>query len=268
MAKKTPNRPAQRPVPKVAVAPASPDGPNRKVRKEEARREREALQRKMARRRYVRWGVVAVVVLAAAAVGTAFALSGGSTKSAANKPTPSASPTLDNMQTGDAPWNAGQAGLLERVKAIGVPVAASEQLAFHHHDLVAIYVNGHKVTVPIGVGIGTNDGQTISFYTSIHTHDTSGVVHIESPVQRTFTLGNFFDVWGVTFSSTNIGGYANSGNKQIRVYLNGKLFTGDPRSIALTQHQYVVVTYGTKAELPKIAATYPGTISTSCSPDC
>ena len=267
MAKKTSNRPPQRAVPKVAVAPASPDGPNRKVRKEEARRQREALQRKIARRRFIRWGVVAIIVLAAIGVGTAIALNQGSNK-AATGPSPTPSHTLDDMQTGDVPWNAGQAGLLERVKAIGIPFAATEQLVFHHHDLVNVYVNGHKVTIPVGVGIGTNDGQTISFYASMHTHDTSGIVHIESPTERKFTLGDFFDVWGVSFSPTNIGGYEASGGKQIRVYLNGKPYTGDPRDLALDQHDDVYVTFGTKAQLPKIQATYPATISTSCSPDC
>ena len=54
--------------PKVSVALATDDGPNRKVRKEEARREREALQRKIARRGYLRWGAAGLVVVAIAAV--------------------------------------------------------------------------------------------------------------------------------------------------------------------------------------------------------
>ena len=51
-----------------AVAPATPGGPNRLARKEEARRQREALRRKMARRRGLRIGgaVVAFVVVVAA----------------------------------------------------------------------------------------------------------------------------------------------------------------------------------------------------------
>jgi hypothetical protein len=267
MAKKTPNRPAERAVPKVAVAPASPDGPNRKVRKEEARRQREVLQRKIARRKFFRWGAAIVVVLVAAGVGTAIFLNSGS--STPSKTGQSPSPTLVGMQTGLAPWNRGEDGLLQRDRAIGIPFAATEQLVFHHHDLLQIFVNGHKVAVPLGIGIGTNAAGQISFYTSMHTHDTSGIVHIESPIQRTFTLGNFFDVWGVTFSSKNIGGYEASGDKQIRVYLNGKPYTGDPRNLPLTQHDDVVVTYGTKAQLPHpIPVTYPATISTTCSPDC
>jgi hypothetical protein len=47
-------------------------------------------------------------------------------------------------------------------------------------------------------------------FSPIHTHDTSGIVHIESPTVRPFTLGQFFDVWGVRFTSDCIGGDCNS----------------------------------------------------------
>ena len=35
-----------------------------------------------------------------------------------------------------------------------------------------------------------------SCFAWLHTHAADGVVHIESPTKRTYTLGNFFDVWG------------------------------------------------------------------------
>ena len=266
MAKKTPDRPAQ-PVPKVAVAPASPDGPNRKVRKEEARRQREALQRKIARRRTLRWGIAAAVVLVAIGVGTAIALSGGSSK---KTPTgPSASPTLVGMQTGLAPWNAGHDGLKERLQAMGFPVLSAEALAFHHHNLIQIFIDGKPVTVPAYIGINNTGPPSQEFITVLHTHDASGIVHIESPVAKTFTLGDFFNVWGVSFSSSNIGGYQNAGNKQVRVFLDGKPYAGDPRNLALTQHEDVVITYGTKAQLPKpIPITYSSTLSPSCAGSC
>jgi hypothetical protein len=34
----------------------------------------------------------------------------------------------------------------------------------------------------------------------MHTHDESGVIHIESAVARNYTLGEFFDIWGKTFN--------------------------------------------------------------------
>ena len=103
----------------------------------------------------------------------------------------------------------------------------------------------------------------------LHTHDTSGIIHVESPVQRAYTLGQFFDVWGVRFSSTCIGGYCTSGNKLVRVFLSGKPYAGDPRGLLLKQHEEIVVTYGTKAELPTpIPSDYSGSISSTCQPGC
>jgi len=38
----------------------------------------------------------------------------------------------------------------------------------------------------------------------LHTHDASGVIHVEYEQPRDFTLKEFFDVWNVTFSMTKI----------------------------------------------------------------
>jgi hypothetical protein len=248
--------------PKVAVAPASPDGPNRKVRKEDARRQREALQRKASRRKLYRWGVAAVIVIAVAVTGTLVALN----QSNSSKPTGNPSPaTLTGMQHTEAPWTSGTLGLKQRLQAIGLPVLSQEALAFHIHMLLQVYVNGKAVPVPQGIGID----EVQQFITVLHTHDATGVIHVESATQTTYTLGEFMNVWGVPFSSSTLGAYSNSGDKQVRVFLNGKPFTGDPTGLTLKQHELIVVTYGTTKQLPNpIPKTYSGTISQSCAPGC
>ncbi len=60
--------------PQVSVKPATPGGPNRQARKDEARRQREALHRKMARRRFLRITTMVIVVLVVAAAATTFVL--------------------------------------------------------------------------------------------------------------------------------------------------------------------------------------------------
>ena len=77
----------------------------------------------------------------------------------------------------------------------------------------------------------------------LHTHDRSGVIHIESPTTRDYTLGQFFGVWGVRLSKTCIGGLCSS--TPIHVWVNGIRFLGDPTGLVLASHQEIVVAYGT-----------------------
>jgi hypothetical protein len=265
MAKKSRSQTAPPGTPRVSVAPATPDGPNRKVRKEEARKQREALQRKASRRKYYRWGVAAVIVVAVAITGTAVALN--------QKSSPSSGPTtpaaLQGMQHTEAPWTNGVQGLKQRLDALGLPALSQEALAFHIHMLLQVYVDGKPVQVPQAIGINDVGNPQDQFLTVLHTHDPTGVIHVESPSQTNYTLGEFFDVWGVPFSSSQLGAYSNSGGKQIRVFLNGNPFTSDPRGLLLKQHEDIVVTYGTQKQLPDpIPSTYSGSISTSCAPGC
>ena len=150
---------------------------------------------------------------------------------------------------------------MTRADDIGLPALGQE--TFHHHDLLQIIVHGQNVPVPVDIGI------TSSSAASMHTHDTSGIMHLESDSPYPFTLGNFFDVWGVRLTRSCIGGYCSAGSNQLRVYLNGDAVGGNPRTIRLGQHHDVVVTFGTNAELPNpIPADYSGSISSVCAPSC
>jgi hypothetical protein len=133
----------------------------------------------------------------------------------------------------------------------GVQSNSSEQVLFHVHAHLAMYINGTPKLLPYGVGIvppyqlqQTATGSFVAGGTKyywLHTHDETGVIHIESPVQRTYTLGNFFDLWHVPLSTTQIG--PNKG--KITAFLNGKAYTGDPRNIPLTAHNVIQLDLGT-----------------------
>jgi hypothetical protein len=158
--------------------------------------------------------------------------------------------------TGPAPWPANIGQLHARLSAIGLPSLGAEGTRLHIHQHLDVYVHGRRVTVPAGIGIGIQGSQV--FFSPLHTHDATGVVHVESPVVKTFTLGQFLAVWGVRFTSRCLGGYCTHGADRIRVYSEGKLVGGDPRALPLQEHEEIVVTYGTKAELPKpITSSYP-----------
>jgi hypothetical protein len=117
-----------------------------------------------------------------------------------------------------------------------------------------IFVDGNPVTVPQHIGIAGDK----SFLAELHTHHATGVIHFESPTQANFTLGQFFDVWGVYFTKSCIGSLCNSGDKTLRVFANGKPVSGDPTKLDFKEHREIVVAYGTRKELPSpIPSAYP-----------
>jgi hypothetical protein len=160
---------------------------------------------------------------------------------------------LPGLMTGKVPWGPNDGpGLKERLKAIGLDTLPHEAFKLHIHERMAILVNGHFVYVPAGIGIDANG----KFITELHTHDTSGIIHVEAPGKRTFTLGQFFDVWGLRFSSSCLGGYCTSGKKRVWVWTNGKEVLGDPRKVVFTERLSIVVAYGTLASVPKPIPTH------------
>jgi hypothetical protein len=166
--------------------------------------------------------------------------------------TASESGALPGMQTGPAPWLPEIKNLRARLKAINLPALGAEGEALHIHQHLDIFVNGKPVTVPAGIGINMD----ARFISQLHTHDMSGVIHVESDQVRDFTLGQFFDVWGVRFTNDCIGGYCAKGNDKLRVFSDGKPISGDPRSLVLSTHQIIAVVYGGVESTPPIRTTY------------
>jgi len=185
-------------------------------------------------------GIVALV--AAAAV---VALFGPHRDGAAAAPVRGAG--LPGELTGPAPWPANTGRLRARLRALGLPALGREGSALHIHQHLDVFVHGRRITVPAGIGISGAEG----FISPLHTHDASGVVHVESPQVRTFTLGELFGVWGVRLTPRCLGGYCAGGSDRLRVFADGRPFRGDPRVLPLAPHAEIVVALGTSAELPR-----------------
>jgi hypothetical protein len=123
----------------------------------------------------------------------------------------------------------------------------------HIHQHLDIFVHGEPVVVPASIGIDP----AMRWLSAIHTHDTRGVIHVESPIMADFTLGQFFDTWGVRFTHDCLGGYCADASSTLAVYVNGAKYEGDPRRLTLAAHQEIAVVYGTEAEGPaEIPATF------------
>ena len=181
--------------------------------------------------------VVAVAAVAAAVVAVVVARGGDDNSSASSGAAQPAN--LVGLQTGPAPWNPGLDTLPDRLDAVGVSDLTVEGEVVHIHQHLDIFVNGKRMPVPANIGI--YDDQ---FLTELHTHDPSGIMHLESPVAEHFTLGQFFGVWGVRLNADCVGGYC----RQVTpwtVYVNGQPYSGDPATLDLKSHQEIAFVIGT-----------------------
>src|SRR5437870_966872 len=153
--------------------------------------------------------------------------------------------SLAHPSTSDPPWAPEIAHLRDRLAMLGIPALSAEGEVLHIHQHLDIWVRGQPVEVPGGIGINAGQG----FLSPLHTHNTTGVIHIESPAQRSFTLGQFFDIWGVGLSRDCLGGYCAKGQEALRTFVGCRPFAGDPRSAGLTAHEEILLAFGTASQL-------------------
>lgn len=156
---------------------------------------------------------------------------------------------------------------------------------YHVHAFVGLYVNGQQVVIPDAIGIVHAAGDMFDssvnwpnqeiygdcFY-HIHTHDDSGMVHLEdfNPLGLTrndtmFTTGEMFDIWGVQVNAMQFGPFSGP----MTIYTSGQfsradqcigsgasslcevgsnmysLYTGDPMSIPFYSHEVIWIEIGT-----------------------
>jgi len=149
------------------------------------------------------------------------------------------------------PWNKNTATMDGRLKKIGVQQLPTEGSLLHIHQHLDIYNNGKHVTVPALIGIKVK-GNSAEF-AELHTHDTTGVIHLESARAQAFSLGQFFGVWGVELSRNCVGDLC-SPAEPFAVYVNGKKVIDDPVRLVLQAHQEIAIVYGTPPK--KIPSSY------------
>lgn len=182
------------------------------------------------------WIVTGGVLAAVAAVGAIvfFVSSGGGPKPA--KPVNEAA--LVGLQSGPGPWKAEIANLAERLQTLGLPALTSEGDVLHVHQHLDIFVDGKRIPVAAGIGIDPS-----SFISPLHTHDSTGVIHVESPTKEDFTLGQLFAVWGVRFTPRQLGAYR-APRQSFRLYVDGTRYTKDPTKLVLASHQEIAIVVG------------------------
>jgi hypothetical protein len=249
---------------------------NKQAARERIARMRAEQARRRRRRIRLASGVAAGTVIAVAAA-IALAVTGSSGAAGGAPPGLSLAPlsTLGALQPAPAPGATGSedvpvpaaaplAGLA--AAATGQPVdqiscQTGEQTLFHIHAHLAIFVNGKARQVPAAIGIpGARAQQTPNglfiatgtcFYW-LHTHAADGIIHIESPVQRTYTLGEFFDEWGQPLGPAQVG----PATGRVVALYNGQVYRGNLRDIPLTAHAQIQLDVGTPLIAPQ-PVTFP-----------
>ena len=124
-----------------------------------------------------------------------------------------------------------------------------EQLVYHIHSHLQVYVDGQPRALPRPSGWSARSPSRPPYgpfygaqqcYYWLHTHATDGVIHVESPSKRIYTLGNFFDEWRQPLSRTQVA----SDKGKVTAFLNGKRWTQDPRAIPLLPHASIQLDVG------------------------
>jgi hypothetical protein len=221
----------------------------------------------MIHRRGGRAGAVAAAALLAPLLGVVVAGCGGSNQTRAlaavpggalapltslqklSPPGPAGPPGPEGVPVPHAPALAGGEPARAGSPVDGIRCQASEQVLFHIHAHLTVVVGGAARRIPFGIGIpaghasptpaGPFVGTGACLYW-LHTHAADGIIHIESPVQRTYTLGNFFDVWGQRLGPTEVG----PAMGRVTAFYDGRWFRGNPRDIPLSKHAQIQLDVG------------------------
>jgi hypothetical protein len=255
---------------------------SRESRRRALEEARQAQQRRKRRLRQAAWGGAAVAVLAGVGLGLGLGRSGSAPGSAAAAgaggpgsyaplsslgaltaaPAPGALGP-EAVPVPVAPALAGTSAATAGQAIDGIGCQTSEQTVFHIHTHLTIFVNGQPRQVPAGIGIPgavaqqTQAGPLVdsgSCLYWLHTHAADGIIHIESPVKRTYTLGEFFDEWGQPLSTSAVG----PARGKVTVIVNGQVFKGNPRDVPLGSRENLQVEVGTPLVAPQ-AINWAGT---------
>jgi hypothetical protein len=206
----------------------------------EAREAEEADLAMTPERRRVRprllWGGIGAIVMAAIA---AVIVSGGGSKSM--DMTVAAAPS--------GPFSQHYAGLTQRRQAAHVPTMMDTmKSSVHVHPMLKVYVDGKQIPVPVNIGIDpTQDAMQMA---GLHTHDSTGTIHVEGvPRAR---LSQFFAVWGVPLSAKQLGLYRSGAGDVVRMWVDGKPSSAFGQ-LKLADGQHILVSFGPSNAPPPAA---------------
>jgi uncharacterized integral membrane protein len=242
------------------LQPKAKDSRERRAREIERRKAAAAAAVKAKRKRQTYTFVVIGVIIAIVAVLILVFSGGGKTPTAAVSPgvtsiptgTVLASPSIgalgpEGIPVPSAPVLASASTGATGQSVDGISCLSTEQLAYHVHTHLTVFVDGSARQIPLGIGIPggvasngyMNASGSCIYY--LHTHASDGIIHIESPKTQIYTLGDFFDEWGQPLGPNQVG----PATGKVTAFFNGKMYTGsNPRNLPLISHGQIQLDVG------------------------
>jgi len=160
-------------------------------------------------------------------------------------------------------------------KAAGVACDQLEQSKVHYHAALQIVYQGTVHPIPSNLGIVTDAAGNSPCLYWLHVHaGQPNVIHVESPANQTFTLGQFFDVWTAWNTSmkqpqaelldtSHVATIALTADQKLVVYVDKQdgtgpqLYTGDPKAIVLVNHEVITLEITPPDVKPAPSFTFP-----------
>jgi hypothetical protein len=129
-----------------------------------------------------------------------------------------------------------------------IPCDQLEHTQVHYHIVLRILNQGNAVAIP------TDIGRTASCFYWLHMHaGEPGILHVESPADRVFTLGDFFAVWATWSGSpqpldaAHVSSFTLTASQRLLVYVDrgdgaGPVaFPDDPKAVVLRSHEIITL---------------------------
>jgi hypothetical protein len=145
-----------------------------------------------------------------------------------------------------------------------IPCDQLEHTQVHYHAHLQILAGGNIVP------ISTSVGRAVSCYYWLHMHSNEqGIIHVEAPSDRAFTLADFFWVWGAwsgqrqLLDSNHVSTLTLSSTQTLVVYVDADdgsgphVYSGDPQKIVLRDHEMITLEITPPVVSPPPAYTWP-----------
>jgi hypothetical protein len=117
---------------------------------------------------------------------------------------------------------------------------------YHIHSHLTLIADGVQRAIPLAIGVDNaftvqNFVVAAGCFYWLHTHDATGNIHVEAPQTATYTLGQFFDIWGQSLTRSNVAGFTGT----VTAFVDSTEYTGDLTAIDFQEHRQITLIVGT-----------------------